>query len=364
MELSKILKGAVTLIAVAVVLLMLWYLRSVVGYIILSAVLAIVGRPLVERITSIKLFGRNLSRTIAASITLVVMWVIIGCLGMLFIPLVASKVNELLTLDWNSFAESIREPLTRFENYINGFFTTPVVDIIKVIENIFKSFISGDFISAFTNIASSVVSLAIAMFSLTFITFFFLRDSGLFLKIITLFFPESYHSNIYHAFDSITALLTRYFRGLLAESSIVMVVISVSMMLFGMTVSNALITGLIMGILNLIPYAGPVIGCLISMAMGILSPINGEIGYTLMVIASTIALVKLIDDFIIQPSLYSKRVNAHPLEVFIVILISGHIGGVVGMLLAIPSYTVIRVIAREFFSEYGVVRRLTGKINE
>ena len=83
-----------------------------------------------------------------------------------------------------------------------------------------------------------------------------------------------------------------------------------------------------------------------------------------MVIASTIALVKLIDDFIIQPSLYSKRVNAHPLEVFIVILISGHIGGVVGMLLAIPSYTVIRVIAREFFSEYGVVRRLTGKINE
>ena len=73
---------------------------------------------------------------------------------------------------------------------------------------------------------------------------------------------------------------------------------------------------------------------------------------------------ELIDDFIIQPSLYSKRVNAHPLEVFIVILISGHIGGVVGMLLAIPSYTVIRVIAREFFSEYGVVRRLTGKINE
>jgi predicted PurR-regulated permease PerM len=75
-------------------------------------------------------------------------------------------------------------------------------------------------------------------------------------------------------------------------------------------------------------------------------------------------VVKIIDDFIIQPTLYSERVNAHPLEIFLVILISGHVGGVVGMLLAIPLYTVIRVIAREFFSEYGVVRRLTGKMDE
>ena len=238
------------------------------------------------------------------------------------------------------------------------------VDVIKVIENIFKNFVSDDFITAFTNVASSVVSVAIALFSVTFITFFFLRDSGLFYKIITLFFPERFYDNIQNALDSITTLLTRYFRGLFVESLIVMMVIAVSMTLFGMTLSNALITGLIMGTLNLIPYAGPVIGCLISMAMGMISPINGEIGYTLIVIASTIACVKLIDDFIIQPTLYSKRVNAHPLEVFIVILISGHIGGVMGMLLAIPSYTVLRVIASEFFSEYGVVRRLTGNIKE
>jgi predicted PurR-regulated permease PerM len=143
-----------------------------------------------------------------------------------------------------------------------------------------------------------------------------------------------------------------------------MVVISVAMLLFGMKLSNALVTGLIMGIMNLVPYAGPVIGCLISIVMGIITPIDGDMGYTALVIASTIMGVKIIDDFIIQPTLYSERVNAHPLEVFIVILISGHVGGVVGMLLAIPLYTVMRVIAREFFSEYGVVRRLTSKMDE
>lgn len=364
MELSKILKGALTLVAVGLVLLMLWYLRSVVGYIILSAVLAIVGQPLVERLTAIKIGGWNPSRTVAAGTTLLCMWVVIGGLGMLFIPLVVDKANELLTLDWNGVAESMREPLSKFENSINSLFLTPIIDVIKVIENLFKNIIGGDFVAAFTNVASSVVSIAIALFSVTFITFFFLRDSGLFYKIITLFFPERFHDNIQNALNSITTLLTRYFRGLFVESLIVMMVIAVSMTLFGMTLSNALITGLIMGTLNLIPYAGPVIGCLISMAMGMISPIDGEIGYTLIVIASTIACVKLIDDFIIQPTLYSKRVNAHPLEVFIVILISGHIGGVMGMLLAIPSYTVLRVIASEFFSEYAVVRRLTGNIKE
>ena len=150
MELSKILKGALTIIAVGLVLLMLWYLRSVVGYIILSAVLAIVGRPLVERLTAIKIGRCGLSRTVAASITLLLMWIVIGGLGMLFIPLVADKVNELLTLDWNGLAESLREPLSKFENSINNFFFTPVIDVIKVIENIAKNFVSDDFIAAFT----------------------------------------------------------------------------------------------------------------------------------------------------------------------------------------------------------------------
>ena len=150
MELSKILKGALTLVAVGLVLLMLWYLRSVVGYIILSAVLAIVGQPLVERLTAIKIGGCNPSRTVAAGTTLLCMWVVIGGLGMLFIPLVVDKANELLTLDWNGVAESMREPLSKFENSINSLFLTPIIDVIKVIENLFKNIIGGDFVAAFT----------------------------------------------------------------------------------------------------------------------------------------------------------------------------------------------------------------------
>ena len=52
------------------------------------------------------------------------------------------------------------------------------------------------------------------------------------------------------------------------------------------------------------------------------------------------------------------------MEIFLVILIAGSMAGIWGMLLAIPSYTVLRVFAREFFSEYGLVKRLTGQMTE
>jgi predicted PurR-regulated permease PerM len=136
------------------------------------------------------------------------------------------------------------------------------------------------------------------------------------------------------------------------------------MMLFGMEVSDALIIGLIMGVMNVVPYAGPVIGASISMMLSMLAPIDGNMLFTVAVLVSTIVVVKLIDDFIIQPTLYSERVQAHPLEVFLVILVAGYIGGVWGMLLAIPLYTILRVFAREFLSEYSIVQKLTNQMTK
>lgn len=363
MDLNRVLRGIVTFALAAAIFALVWYLRSIVLYILLAAVFAIMGRPFVDRLSKLRVGKHEMSRTLAASITLVVLWIIIGGLALIFVPLILGKVNELVAMDWSSMMQSWRAPLVDVENAINSLFPTPVFDIVKILEAMFSKLFSGDMLSTFTNVASSLASVAIAMFSVTFITFFFLRDDGLFYKLVALFFPERFHRNIYRALDSITSLLSRYFGGLMVESTVVMIVISTVMLLFGMKPANALITGLIMGTMNLVPYAGPVIGCFISVVMGIITPIDNEIMYTVMVITSTVLVVKIIDDFIIQPTLYSERVNAHPLEIFIVILISGHVGGVLGMLLAIPLYTVLRVIAREFFSEYDVVRRLTGKMD-
>ena len=136
------------------------------------------------------------------------------------------------------------------------------------------------------------------------------------------------------------------------------------LVLFGMSMRDASVIGLIMGVMNVVPYAGPFIGGLIAVSISMLTPIGGEIMYTACVVLSTIVVVKVVDDFVIQPTLYSERIQAHPLEVFLVILIAGFIGGVWGMLLAIPLYTIIRVFAREFFSEYSIVRKLTNQMTK
>ena len=82
----------------------------------------------------------------------------------------------------------------------------------------------------------------------------------------------------------------------------------------------------------------------------------------MVVIAGSLLILKGMDDFILQPTLYSERVKAHPLEIFVVILIAGSVAGIVGMLLAIPAYTVLRVFAKEFFSQVSLVRKLTKQM--
>jgi predicted PurR-regulated permease PerM len=105
------------------------------------------------------------------------------------------------------------------------------------------------------------------------------------------------------------------------------------------------------------------VGALVSIFIGVVSPIEGcTIAYTLTVIVCTLCAVKGVDDFVLQPLIYSSKVQAHPLEIFIVILMAGSVGGVVGLLVAVPSYTVLRVFAKEFFSEVSLVRKLTKEI--
>lgn len=358
---DKILKGIATLIIVAAVLAIVGYLWHVVVYVAAAAVLAILGRPLVNTIASAKIGGWKVPRSLAAAATLVVIWVVVGGLLLLFLPLCINKVFELSNLDWVEITQVIRQSLIDAEMFLESHLPVDVPSL----ELMFKDRVVNLFsANLFTDVAGILFNTVIAFFSISFITFFFLREDGLFYRLVALFFPENYHENVYRALDSITKLLARYFSGLFIESLALMTVISVVMMLFGMGIGDALVIGLIMGVMNIVPYAGPVIGGVISVGIAMLSPIGGDVPYTVIAFMSTIIVVKLVDDFIVQPSLYSERVQAHPLEVFLVILVAGFIGGIVGMILAIPLYTILRVFAREFFSQYSIVRKLTNQMTK
>lgn len=363
---QNILKFVVGVAIAAVVLFLVWFFIEIVIYILVSAVLAIVGRPLVNLLSNKGIKGYILPRWAAAAITLTVLMGIIVAVVSIFVPVILNQINEFARIDFSAVLDKIESPIMAVQRYLEETFSLQPSDssLLSMLAEVFRSLFSFDFLnSTVTSIVGIALSTVVAFFSVAFITFFFLKEDGLFYAMVCAMFPSHLQNNVVHALDSITYLLSRYFVGIVTESAILMVMITIIFRLFGMTMDAALLMGLIMGLMNVIPYAGPLIGGTVCLFLGIMTPIEGyTVGATAMIIIFTLLTLKGIDDFVLQPTIYSKRVKAHPLEVFLVILMAGYMAGVWGMLLAIPSYTVVRVLAKEFFSEFSLVQKLTRNL--
>lgn len=370
---SPISRTILWVMLAVVVCAVLWYFRQAAVYILVSAVLAFIGRPLVRFLCKAHIGRFSMPRWLAATLTLVLLWCVLGGLIALVVPLIAGKISDLSNLisSSGSSLNVVLEPLQKVQQYITDTFGLPATGSTTGSASILEDFVQRllKFLNydTVTSVLSSIIelgsSLVIALFSISFISFFFLKEDGLFSKMVAAIFPDKYSDSVYRAIDKISVLLSRYFTGLLTESLVIATVITVVLLLFGMSFENACFIAVVMGMLNVIPYAGPAIGLLVSLFVGIVAPIDGcTISFTLAVIFGVICVVKGVDDFVLQPTIYSSKVSAHPLEIFIVILMAGSVGQIVGLLVAVPIYTVLRVFAKEFLSEVPLVHKLTKEI--
>lgn len=215
----------------------------------------------------------------------------------------------------------------------------------------------GSFVGFFGNIL-------VTLLSVFFIAFFFLKEKGLFTKMISSLVPNKQEGKASHAIEESSTLLIRYFVGLLAQAIVITLITTVVLKLLGM--ENALLMAFCFAIFNLIPYIGPILGNLFGVLIVISS--NLDVGFYDVMLPKIIktvvvfAVLQLLDNFLLQPNIFSRSVKAHPLEIFLVVLMGAKIGGVAGMVLAIPAYTVMRVLAKVFLSEFDVVKKLTASI--
>ena len=353
--------------AVVLLLAAAWYFRSIVVYILVSGLLSIMGRPLVDLFSSIRIRKWGFPRTLAALLTLIIIWGLIILFFLIFVPLVTKQINYFSTLETEKIVSLVEKPIKFIEDLIrsvgrnmNSDFSvqefinqklSEILDIEKV-----KGFL-GSLLGVLGNIA-------VAVFSITFITFFFLKDQHLFFESILMWVPDKYTEGFTHALYSIKNLLTRYFIGILIQCTCVMILIDIGMTIAGIDFQQALVMGLIIGILNVIPYIGPWLGFFITIVMGVASHVNQD--FTTVVVplvyfmTAVVAITQLIDNVIFQPLIFSNSVKAHPLEVFIVVLAAGFAAGIPGMILGIPGYTVLRVFAREFFYSFKPVQKITS----
>jgi predicted PurR-regulated permease PerM len=347
-----------------------WFFRNIVVYILVSGVFSIMGRPLVDLFCRMRIRKWLFPRSLSALMTLAIIWGSIILFFIIFVPLVTRQIDYFSTIDSEKIVQIISGPINKVESLVRAinkdipqnitiqdYIVTKVAGVLNI--NLIQNFI-GSLIGILGNVI-------IAVFSITFITFFFLKDQRLFYESILMWVPDKYVDNVTRALNSIKKLLTRYFIGIVIQSTCIMILVTIGMTIAGIDFQQALVMGLIIGILNVIPYAGPWIGLAIAITMGVASHINQDINTVVIPLVTYMIIVEaithLIDNIVFQPVIFSNSVRAHPLEVFIVVLAAGFAAGIPGMILGIPAYTVLRVFAREFFYNFKAVQKITSGLS-
>ncbi len=347
---------------------LLWYFSSIVAYIVVAAVLSLIGSPLVELLGKIEVGRFRIPVSIRALFTLIFLWVIFIGFFRIFIPIIASEANELSQIDVDTILESLEKPLMQVEDIYEEFNLGGESEqtFQEYLRERISGFLSFSFVSGlFGSVAGILGDIFVAIFSISFIAFFLLKEQNLISEAIVLLSPQKHEKNIRHALKSIKHLLSRYIIGILLQISGILILDTIGLSIVGLDFKKALLMALTAAILNVVPYLGPLIGTTLGILLGIAFNINMDFNSLLILTGSMLAvflIVQVIDNILFQPLIFSNSVNAHPLEIFLVIMIAASIGGVIGMVIAIPTYTIIRVFAKEFFYNFRVVKKLTEKI--
>tara|TARA_B100000795_G_C22779470_1_gene431569 strand:- start:359 stop:1447 length:1089 start_codon:yes stop_codon:yes gene_type:complete len=352
---NGILRAIAILVGITTLGYFLLMIQSVLVYIIIAAIIALIAKPMI-------LFLRRKLKfpNIVAVVSIMVLFValILGIIGM-FIPLVIEQGESLSLLKTKGLEENIGNLITQANNY----FTSKNIDILSELQSadVFAS------LKSIPNLLNSIVgtlgSFSVGLFSVLFISFFFMKDSKMFKSALLTIMPKGTEDRFSQSLEKINNLLSRYFIGLVIQITILFVFYTVILLLFG--VSNAVVIAFLCALLNIIPYVGPLISAFLMVILTMTSGLGQNLDFQLEILPKTVfvmigfMIAQVIDNFASQPIIFSKTTKSHPLEIFLIIIIGGLLAGPIGMIIAVPSYTVLKVILKEFITDNKIITSLT-----
>lgn len=419
MPMKQYQKYLVTAVPILLVLLVGYYFFDIVTYVILAWILSMIGAPLHNKLRQV------IGNTGGALVTLLSFFIFTMALVWLFVPPIVQQARNFATIDYEEVLGSLEEPINDWNEWLidKGILeeqakvdTTidsikvnqpPLVEVIRLdtvqssidsirdnitilvqvnhptlkeesngsgrdalmtdsyLDRVRKNligFLNPSRISqVLTTIFGALGNTLIGVMSVFFITFFFLKDKGLFNQIVSTLSPNDKEEKWATAIDSSAEMLKRYFIGMVVQIIIITIFVSTILSLLGF--QNALLIGFFAALMNVIPYLGPILGAAFAIIITISSNLDVSFYDTLLpqlgILVLVFAAMQMFDNFLVQPNVFSKSVKAHPLEIFIIILVGAKLGGVLGMVIAIPLYTILRVIAKLFLSEFKIVQRIT-----
>ncbi len=365
---KQVLKYTGYILLILLIGFLIWKFYYIVGWVLFAAVLSFIGQPLVGFFDRLHVKKIRIPHSLSALLAIIV--IVFFFLGLLaiFVPLIINQADTISKIDVNRLGQNLQGPLQWLNNKFHDFGVIPdgesmqdfLADKVNTLVNVKSlSTMARGFISMAGNIF-------IGVFSILFIAFFFLKDENLFEEGLLLVMPVKHHNATRRVIADSKNLLIRYFIGVFLEVITVMGLIAIGLWILG--VKNALLIGFFGGVMNIIPYLGPVIGSTIGITLGITGTLAfgsfNELFPVILKLLTVFIVVNFIDNNILVPMIYSRSVKSHPLEIFLIIIIGGGLAGLPGMLLAVPVYTLLRVIAKEFFNQFRVVKKITETMDD
>ena len=345
--------------------LLIWYFSPIVICVLVAGVVMMIGQPMVEWLNRRRIGRFRIPNGLSVTLTLALM--VLAFLGLLafIIPLIVKEINMIRAINPDQVVSYFKVELQQVQEFLIQYGILAQDDTI--VSYLKDSLLKVMNVNLITNLLSNVFSVAgqvfFYFFTTLFLAFFFLLKVGMLRNFIIIIFPEKYEQKVRNILYSSKKLLSRYFVGLTAEILALSAMVSAGLMIIG--VDGAVPIGFFAGLMNVIPYVGYAIAIVLGLILGVTGVLSTgaftAITPIVIKILAVFIIANMIDNSLLQPFFFGKSVKASPVEIFLVIVASGFIGGVLGMIVAVPAYTLLRIVAREFFSEFRIVRELTNK---
>ena len=367
---DKLAKYIIAAAGIGIIGALCWFFRSVIIYILAAVVVSLIAKPVMAGLQKVRIKGKKAPDWFLAAFSLALVITVILTILTLIVPIVSGILKGISFGSIENAAGQIAVPLSHLNDYLKSTFPQLGNEFrieMLLTQELQKLFDASAISSMIGSATSFLTSLGIGLFSVVFIGFFFIKDDGLFTEIVCALVPDKHEETTEKAIADIGYLLSRYFIGVMIEVCGVALLNFLGLLLIARMGFNAAIgIAFLTGILNIIPYVGPLMGGVLGTLLCIIlkyssvTPLGLDVGFWMFtaILIAIFCFTQLVDNFLYQPVIYSTSIKSKPLEIFIVLLIVGHIGGPLSMIIAIPCYTVVRVIAFRFFRHIKAIRRL------
>lgn len=291
---------------------------------------------------------RGLPRIVGFMLTFAILIILIALIVMNVVP---QLVNQSLELSQSlpSYAEEMNQWLNELSDLeaFKGFNIQEQLDKANITISDILNFAIVGVTSSLSKIVGVLMRFFILLFTVLFILFFMFKDGHKFLDAMSHFFPKSIRSELRQTVRELNQTLSAYISSTVLDVLIIGILSFIAMTIFKQP--YALLLAVFCGLTNIIPYVGPFIGAVPAILVGLfISP------WQALYMALSILVIQQLDGNLIKPLLMGKSMNIHPLTIILVLIASGSVGGIIGMLICIPVYAVIKTLGINISKIYKI----------